>query len=191
MKGNVEKLTLLSIITVIALLITVAMASAGPTYIRGTYALTGFTSCSTAGGPAGVSISESDYIFNKDGTGSATGVIRNIAANAEGKIVNPGFATFELTFTYGVTKEGDITFAYPNGGNKVYRGPEGHQWWVQWDAAPSHGVISPDGKTMTISCGPPVQLTVVGVGGENPPSSLVVGTTTAYCITTLSGMKVK
>ena len=191
MKGNIKKLTLLAIITVTVLFITVVMASAGPTYIKGIYALTGFTSCSTGGGPAGVSISEGDYTFNRNGTGSATGVIRNIAPDAQGKIVTPGFASFEVTFTYEVTKEGDITFGYPNGGNKVYRGPEGHQWWVQWDVGPSHGVISPDGKTMTITCGPPVQLTVVGVGGENPPLNLVVGTTTASCITTFSGMKVK
>ena len=190
MKGNIKKLSILVGVPVIVLFIMVVTASAGPTYIKGTYALTGFTSCSTGGGPAGVSISEGDYTFNRDGTGSATGVIRNIAANAQGKIVNPGFATFEVTFTYEVTKEGDITFGYPNHGNKVYRGPEGHQWWVQWDAGPSHGVISPDGKTMTISCGPPVQLTVVGVGGENPPPSLVVDTT-AYCITTLSGMRIR
>ncbi len=190
MKGNVRTLALF-VISLVAMFVMAGIASAGPTYIKGTYALTGFTSCSTGGGPAGVSISEGDYIFSKDGTGSATGVIRNIAADAQGKIVNPGFATFEATFTYTVTKEGDITFAYPNGGNKVYRGPEGHQWWVQWDAAPSHGVISPDSKTMTITCGPPVLLTVIRVGGENPPATLVPNVTTASCITTLSGMKVK
>ncbi len=190
MKTNVRTSTVL-VISLVTLFVMVGTASAGPTYIKGTYALTGFTSCSTGGGAAGVSISEGDYIFNKDGTGSATGAIRNIAPDAQGKISVPGFATFEATFTYEVTKEGDITFAYPNGGNKVYRGPEGHQWWVQWDAGPSHGVISPDGKTMTITCGPPIVLTVKEVGGENPPASLVPGTTTASCITTFSGMKVK
>ncbi len=189
MKRNVRILSVL-VVSLMATFVMVGAASARPTFIMGQYALTGFTSCSTGGGQAGLSISENDYIFNKDGTGSAMGVIRNLAPDAQGKISVPGSATFELTFTYEVTKEGDITFSYPYGGQKVYRGPEGSQWWVQWDGAPSHGVISPDSKIMTISCGPPVQLTVIGVGGVNPPPSLVVGTT-AYCITTLSGMKVK
>jgi hypothetical protein len=190
MKGNIRTLGVF-VVSLLLIFVMAGMASAGPTHIKGIYALTGFNSCSVGGAPAGLSIYEADYTFNRDGTGSATAIIRSLSApDAQGK-VTASSVTAEVTFTYEVTREGDITFGYPNHGNKVYRGPEGHQWWVQWDAGPSHGVISPDGKTMTISCGPPVQLTVVGVGGENPPSYLVVDTTTAYCITTLSGMRIK
>ena len=68
MKGNVRTLAVF-VISLVTMFVMAGTASAGPTYIKGIYALTGFTSCSTGGGPAGVSISEGDYTFNKDGTG--------------------------------------------------------------------------------------------------------------------------
>jgi len=183
MKGNIRTLGVF-VVSLLLIFVMAGMASAGPTHIKGIYALTGFNSCSVGGAPAGLSIYEADYTFNRDGTGSATAIIRSLSApDAQGK-VTASSVTAEMTFTYEVTKEGDITFGYPNHGNKVNRG----QWWMQWDAGPSHGVISPDGKTMTITCGPPVQLTVVDVGGTNAPN--LVGTT-AYCVTTLSGMRIK
>ena len=81
MKGNIKKLSILVGIPIMALFIVVVMASAGPAIpygIKGVYAVTGFTSCSVGGGPAGPGIMEGDYTFRNNGTGSATGWIRNI-----------------------------------------------------------------------------------------------------------------
>ena len=201
MKGNGKKLAVFVIVAALAVFMAVATASADPKddhALKGQYAFSGPGHCVVS--PAGFGdnytpnvpdivfassqIWEGVYTFNRDGTGSATAIIRSLSApDAQGK-VTASSVTAEMTFTYEVTKEGDITFGYPNHGNKVNRG----QWWMQWDAGPSHGVISPDGKTMTITCGPPVQLTVVDVGGTNAPN--LVGTT-AYCVTTLSGMRIK
>jgi hypothetical protein len=147
--------------------------------IKGVYAVTGFSSCS----PDGLGVMEADYTFSNDGTGSATqGVVRNIDASGGWS------AAFEAIFTYEVTHEGKIKFGYPWHGLKVYRTyPNGEVWWLQWDAGPSHGVISPDGKTITITCGPPVKLTVVAVSDNAPP---IVGMQ-ASCVTTAVGVRLK
>jgi hypothetical protein len=174
MKGNMNKLALVVIIAAIPMLIAVATASAGSTYIKGNYALSGFTSCSVAGSPADPGILEADYTFNKNGTGSATGWVRSIPT--------PMVSWVTLEFTYTVTKEGDIEFAYPSGGFKIYLQDKTTEI-MQWDIAMSHGVISPDGKTMTISCGPPKVLTVI-----DSPMGPPVGTQ-GYCTTTLAGMR--
>jgi hypothetical protein len=178
MKGNIKKLSVLVGVLVIALFIMVVMASAGPAIpysIKGVYAVTGFTSCSIAGGPAGPGIMEGDYTFRKDGTGSATGWIRNIP---------PMHMYYTVDFTYAVTQDGDITFTYPNppGGTKVYF-PDKTREIMQWDGGPSHGVISPDGKTITITCGPPILLTVID--SPNGPSVGTVGD----CVTSAVGMR--
>jgi hypothetical protein len=90
-----------------------------------------------------------------------------------------------LAFTYTVT-EGCIEFDYTSsGGFKVY-GPDKETFLFQWNAAMSHGVISPDGKTMTISCGPPNYLTVIDSAGDELPPVGAVG----YCVTSLAGMQV-
>ncbi len=161
-------------ISVIGLSLMAGLGSAGPTSIRGNYALSGFSSCSVAGSPADPGILEADYTFNKDGTGSATGVVRSIPT--------PTVMYVTLEFTYTVT-HGDIEFAYPSGGFKVYADPDHQTYIMQWDKAMSHGVISPDGKTMTISCGPPKVLTVI-----DSPLGPPVGTE-GYCVTTLVGMR--
>ena len=176
MKGNIEKLSVLVGVPVIALFIMVVMASAGPAIpygINGVYAVTGFTSCS----PTGQGIMEADYTFSNDGNGSATGVVRNIDASG-GLSLN-----ITVNFTYTVTKEGRIEFAYPSGGFNVSL-PDG-TYLMTWDSGPSHGVISPDGKTITISCGPPVYLMVLGPDGKPVPK------TETYCITTAVGMRIK
>ena len=178
MKKNIKKLSVLVGVPVIALFIMVVMASAGPAIpygIHGEYAVTGFTSCS----PTGQGIMEVDYTFSNDGTGSATGWVRNIPPNPQ---VTHMYITLE--FTYTVTKEGRIEFGYPWGGFKVYA-PDKTTELMQWDTAMTHGVISPDGKTITISCGPPAVVMVLGPDGKPVPG------TETYCITTLAGMRMK
>ena len=168
MKRNAEKLTVFLIIAALSIFMAVATASADPTFIKGHYALSGFTSCSIAGSPADPGILEADYTFNKNGTGSATGWVRMIPT--------PNYSYVTLDFTYTVT-EGRIEFAYPWGGFKVYA-PDKATLIMQWDAAMSRGAISPDGETMTISCGPPNKLHPIGSEVE------------AFCVTTLVGMRV-
>ncbi len=174
MKGNINKLALVMIIAAIPMLIVVATASAGPTSIKGNYALSGFSSCSVGGSPADPGVLEAEYTFNRDGTGSAIGLIRGIPT--------PTVMYVTLEFTYTLT-QGDIEFDYPSGGFKVYADPDYKIYIMQWDKAMSHGVISPDGKTMTISCGPPKVLTVID-SPLGPPVN-----TQGYCVTTLVGMR--
>jgi hypothetical protein len=80
MKRN-AKLTVFLIVAALSIFMAAASASAGPTSIKGHYALSGFTSCSFVGpqgelSPANPGILEADYTFNLDGTGSATGWVR-------------------------------------------------------------------------------------------------------------------
>jgi len=174
MEGNIKKLSVIVGVPVIALFMMVVMASAGQTNIKGNYALSGFSSCSVGGSPADPGIVEADYTFNIDGTGSATGVVRSIPT--------PTVMYVTLEFKYTVTR-GDIEFTYPDGGFKIYADPDHQTYIMQWDKAMSHGVISPDGKTMTISCGPPTVLTVID-SPLGPPEG-----TQGYCVTTLAGMR--
>ncbi len=188
MKRNIKKLSVLVGVPVIALFMIVVMASAGPAIpygIKGVYAVTGFSSCSVGGGPAGPGMIEADYTFRNDGTGSATGWLRSISPT--------NYVYFTVDFTYAVTQDvlevdaiKNIAFTYPNstGGIKVYT-PDKTMEIMQWSGGPSHGVISPDGKTITISCGPPVVIEVI-----ESPLGPPVGTV-ADCVTTLAGMRIE
>ena len=71
MKRNAEKLTVFLMIAALSIFMAVATASADSTFIKGHYALSGFSSCSVAGSPAEPGILEADYTFHKNGTGSA------------------------------------------------------------------------------------------------------------------------
>jgi len=175
MKEKIMKLSVLVGIPVMALFIMVGMASADRAFqhhIKGVYAVTGFSSCDT-GAP---SIVEADYTFRHDGKGSiSNGVIRNL----------PGpVLTMEAEFEYTVNKEGRIEIEYNGVGLKisVKDGPD----LMTFDKGPSHGVISPDNKTITISCGPPVVLKVIERFDNGPP----VGTE-SDCITSLSGVRIR
>ena len=179
MKGKVMKLSVLVGVPVIALFIMVGMASADRAlhhHIKGVYAVTGFSSCD----PASPGIMEADYTFRIDGTGSISGVGRSIAASGGSS------NAFWADFTYTVTKEGRIEFEYPfpPGGLKVDFDNDGVPD-VTMDAGPSHGVISPDGNMITISCGPPVSLWVI----DPDTGDQVAGP--VWCVTTLAGMRIR
>jgi len=180
MKGNIKKLSVLMVVPVIALFIMVGMAWAHlpfPYYIKGVYKVTGFSSCN----PAELGIMEAEYTFKYDGTGSIIGVGRSIS----GSPPVGSSSSFTADFNYTVTKGGRIEFEYPfpPGGLKVDFNNDGEPD-VTMDGGPSHGVISPDGNTITISCGPPVALRVIDKDG-NPVSPEV------WCVTTLSGMRIR
>jgi hypothetical protein len=138
--------------------------------IKGLYAVTGFSTCS----PTGPGIFEGDYTFHNDGTGTAVGWVRMIIPGTPG--ANPatiGIALgFSLAFTYEVDKLGKIAFHYEQG-FELSNG-------IIWDQGPSHGAISPDGKTITITCGPPKVLTQVQPGNTG---------TMANCVTSAVGIR--
>ncbi len=183
MKGNIKKLSALVGVPVIALFMMVVMASAGPAIpygINGVYAVTGFSSCD----PTSQGIAEITYTFRKDGTGSFSGIGHMISASG-----GSSNATV-CDFTYTVTKEGRIEFQYPfpPGGVRVgYVDEDGvfHYTGPTMDRGPSHGFISPDDKTITITCGPPVSLNVI----DPDTGATLFGP--VWCITSLSGMRVK
>ncbi len=187
MKGMIKKFSVIVGISIVALLIMVGMALAGPSahdphyYIDGGYAVTGFSSCD----PANPGIMEADYTFRHDGTGSIKGVGRNIMT--QGQAVVGSGAIFTGEFTYTITKEGRIEFEYPfpPGGLKVDFGSDG-TIDVTMDGGPSHGVISPDHKTITISCGYPIPLYPI-----NPDTGKKICDCPVWCITTLSGMRIR
>ena len=182
MKRNIKKLSVLVGVPVIALFIMVVMASAGPAIpysIKGVYAVTGISTCN----PASPGIMEANYTFKNDGTGSFSGVGRNIDASGGSSVA------FMCDFTYTVTKEGRIEFKYPYppGGIKVGSVDADGVFhsFMTMDGGPSHGVISSDDKTITISCGPPVYLRVID------PDTGVLGPDKVWCITTLAGIRIK
>jgi hypothetical protein len=188
MKEKIMKLSVLVGFPVIAMLIMVGMATADPALpwsIKGVYAVTGLSACSPQlNPPSAVSpgIMEGNYTFRTDGTGSIdNGVVRNIP---------PGLTyAVRAEFTYTVTKEGRIEFQYPfpPGGYQVgYVDDDGvFQIFFTLNAAPSHGVISPDRKTITISCGPPWSLWQIDNAGEKKEG------TEMYCVTSLTGIRIK
>jgi hypothetical protein len=208
MKGNMKRLSVLVGVLAMAIFVMVVMASADgpatpwgmrlPVYphaIRGVFAVTGFSTCS----PVGPGNFEADYTFNGDGTGSVTnGFVRSIswaninwenAPAAKPMVVNAGFSHYTVNFKYTVTHEGRITFEYPWGGNHIVKKDADDNltlWELTWNLGPGHGVISPDGKTITITCGPPVVLEVV----ESTNPGMPVGTK-ASCVTTGVGIRLK
>lgn len=149
--------------------------------IKGVYAVTGITICN----PSSPSVFEAEYTFRGNGTGSVHGVSRSLSVNATPPpAANGGYMNFTATFEYDVTHDGRITFQYPTGGNTVVS-PDGTKS-ITWDKGPSHGVISPDGKTITITCGPPVSLAVLKSSGSGVPAP----GTPANCITSAVGVRV-
>jgi hypothetical protein len=183
MKRNAEKLTAFLIIAAMTMFITGAIASANDhdwkRTIQGQYAVTGFSSCD----PASPGIMEAIYTFRHDGTGSATGDGRRISASGESS------DSFQLDFHYTVTEEGRIEFQYPfpPGGIRVGYYDENEVFHVvmTMDGAMSHGYISPDGKTITIQCGPPKYLTAIDPETGNSVFGPV------WCITSVAGMRIK
>ena len=181
MKRNIKKLSVLVGVPVIALFIMVIMASAGPAIpygINGVYEVTGVTTCD----PTSPGIAEITYTFRKDGSGSFSGIGRSIGASGGSSNAS------RCDFTYTVTKEGRIEFKYPfpPGGVKVESVDEdGVTHTTTMNGGPSHGVISSDDKTITISCGPPVFLKVID------PVSGVTLFEPVWCITTLAGIRIK
>jgi hypothetical protein len=122
MQGNIKKLTLLTIISVIALFIlsaTLAAAQPAPRFLHGRYAASGVESCVTAicgFAPNGVplyaidgawfdstNIHQDYFTFEHNGTGTASGtLLANIGYNPTMPTTTPsvGLITYSYSFTY-------------------------------------------------------------------------------------------
>lgn len=177
MKGNGKKLGVFVMIAAIAMFAGVSTASAWwwPYHnaIEGVFAVTGISSCSPEDIPASPGVFEGDYTFRPDGTVSVSnGFVRNIPGVAPTTPVSG-------EFKYTVTRAGRIEFQYPEGGF-AFGG-------VHLNMGPSHGVISEDGNTITITCGPPVGplwLIDDSTGGKIPGTDM-------WCVTTFSGIRLR
>lgn len=181
MKGNIKKLSVLVVISVIALIITVTMAPAEGKTIKGTYAFTGSATLLYAAGGFDANLSpigdwttaaqswEGFYTFNGDGTGLITGTVHDFAATpspapADLPPVSADAIGHTEGFNYTVTNGGKITFTMIHGS---YIGT--------WIAPPSlvgqffyadtqgswSGVISQDGKTIVVTWGAPLVFDVL------------------------------
>ncbi len=183
MNGKIKKFSVLVGVPVIALFVIVNMASADQDdqkyhyYIDGVYAVTGTSSCD----PTSPGIFDVDYTFRNDGSGSLSGVGRNISASGG------SHSTISADFTYTITKEGRIEFEYlwPPGGMKVDFNNDG-VIDVTMNAGPSHGVISPDHKTISITCGHPIPLYPI-----DPLTGLKLCECPVWCITSLVGIRIR
>jgi hypothetical protein len=180
-----KKLAVLMMIPALAMFMVPAMVSADDHGyarhgIHGLYAVTGFSTCN----PTGPGIVEGDWKFNYNGTGSAHGVVRSLSVNAPPPPAASGsYMNFTVTFEYDVTRDGRITFQYPSHGLTLVS-PDGSKS-ITWDKGPGHGAISRDGETITITCGPPVELSVYQSSGTGvPPKG-----TPANCVTTAVGVR--
>lgn len=181
MKG---KIAVFVSVAALAMFIAVSTASARGLHpihnaIKGQYAATGSSQCTTAvegfeGLPptpkgdywsVGMSTIIAIYTFNLDGSGSMEGINRIMLLpggftlidgvdvpndKPMGVVINR--ASYD--FTYTVTDEGLITFNVVPG--TFHLGGDDCS-----DAIAKHGVISGDGKTIVIECGPPLLLNVV------------------------------
>jgi hypothetical protein len=174
MKENSKKLTVFVIIAALAVFMVVATASARGLHpihnaIKGKYAATGSSQCTTAldgfdenltpigdNWSVGTSTSLTIYTFNLDGSGSMEGINRimyfpgGMTDKPMGVVMDP----YSYDFTYTVTDKGLITFTVVPGTFQLGGG-------LCADAIAKHGVISGDGKTIVIECGPPLLLNAV------------------------------
>ena len=192
MKGNIKKLALVVIMTAIPMLIAVATASAGGKTIQGDYAGTAIAQCLIA--PMGfdantlipipipglgveavaqTATEELVYTFNRKGTGSVTGVMHyNQLPNADLKVPPAaGSGNVSYDFTYTVAAPGDITLELASNSSQCVTFVSGSTNGTSClDNIANHGVISQDGKTITVTCGPPLLLNALDANGNPTPT---------------------
>jgi hypothetical protein len=189
MKEKIMKLSILVGIPVMTLLIMVGMASADRAFhhgINGVFAVSGISSCSPAGSASPVSpgVFDGDYTFRPDGTVSVSnGFMSNLP------LAGPTMPV-RGAFKYTVTREGRIEFQYPEYGFQIGYEENGNIIYlpVFLNLGPSHGVISMDGKTITITCGPPIgPLWLVDQDGTRLPDP----NPDLWCVTSYTGVRIK
>jgi len=201
MKGHINKLVLLMIITVIASFIlaaTVLADAPGHRAIRGQYAATGFQTCLLAqcgflgnyvpraasygfGSTQSLSI-EGVFKFKADGTGTASITKRSINFAPTLPTIpsaSAGVVIDTWTFTYTVAGDGSYTME-----------PDPETYISTWTLGPYvpssytmsgwlfNGTITPDGKTITLNTGIPTVATLDPpiVGPPCPNAQLICNT---------------
>ncbi len=211
MKGNGKKLAVFVIVAAITMFIAIPMASADPKddhALKGQYAFSGPGNCviSTTGfgvnyvpnGGASVfaasQIWEGVYTFNRDGSGSIKASQRSVDLPTFGI----GTANLSWDFKYKMTdKDRFITYL-----------PDGSYDKVEWTAGsncdsngkncatfyfdiegPCEGVVSRDGDTITMTCGPPTKLILCAPGPLPPPPCTLIAFE-AYCSFSHVGIRV-
>ncbi len=189
MKENSKKLASVMIIAAIPMLIAVATASAKSKTIQGDYAFTGSgggvfailgfnDSLQPNGGVAGPWFmgpnSWSGVLsFNKDGTGSLTGIFNVVSlySSAIGAPpdVEAGNVSWDFTYTM---DNGNITFTYVKGSYELNwtSGPNAGKTFYINVTQPWDGVISSDGKNIAVWWGPPLILELTADKANTTPT---------------------
>ena len=206
MKGNINKLALGVIIATIPMLITVAMASAVGKTIQGNYAFTGSGACvfgilglndslqpnGGAAGPwfTGAQTWSGVLTFNKDGTGSLTGIHRVVDLVYSSAIGSPPDAqsgNVSWDFTY-IVDNGNITFTYVTGSYELdwTDGPNAQSKVYINITQPWDGVISSDGKIIAVFWGAPLILEITADKANTNKTGVEV-----ICNSELHGFKIK
>jgi len=177
MKGNIKKLALLMIITVIAPFILAATVTANPPFphaIRGQYAATGGGSCITAlcgfgdnfvplplGDTQNLwlvqSLSyEAVFTFEHDGTGTVSETNRYIAVLSPSPLPSAGTQVTTWSFAYTIDHDGMINIiGDPTTFNATWISGTSKNRTGYGQCQIRAGSISPDGKTITLNGGEP------------------------------------
>jgi len=204
MKGNIRKLSLLMVITVIALFIMAVMASADPAFpraLQGQYAVTGAGTVLFA--PLGftTNLTPKDaaegnwifqtfntcgvYTFNLDGTGRAEIQARGFTFPFTAPNPNPppprvpfppGVGASSIVFSchYTITDDGKITITADPGTYVMTPTTGPPSPPFRWDGLKISGFISGDGKMIVANSGAPDIMTIVPPVGPYPPTSQIV-----------------
>ena len=204
MKGNIKRSTVLVIMVAIAMFIMVGMAWAKSKTIQGDYAFTGSgtnliailgfnDSLQPNGGAAGPWFIAPNFwsgvqSFNKDGTGSVTGIFRTVDlySSAIGAPPDVGSANVSWDFTY-TLDNGNITMTYVTGSYEGdwTSGPNAPGKLYTNLLQPSYGTISPDGKIIAEFWGPSLLELTSDKANTTPTGVQVISNAT------LQGFKIK
>jgi len=212
MKGNIKKLVVLMIITVIAPFIMAVMAFAGPTFpqsLQGQYALT--AAGTTLIAPLGFDKNlipinalqgawilqtfnnSGVYTFNIDGTGRAE--IQSRSFTFPFTIPNPnpppptmpippsvGGAKIVFSFHYTITDDGKITITGDPGTYVITPTTGPPSPPTRWNGLKVSGFISYDGKMIVGNTGVPDIWEIVPPAGTWPPTTQIVANNTVVMI---------
>ena len=179
MKVNIKRFAVIVVITVMATFMMTAVASAGSLKTQGQYVSTGSGSCLLAmigfdetGVPKGVSsglwliqtfTSEGVWTFERDGTGSFTGLNRSVTPpyNPPSGAYPPSVGAHSVLFDFQYTVADGVMSITADPGTYVIQ-------WIYGPTAPKKyhldgfsrtGAITPDGKTITLNGGVPDKMT--------------------------------
>jgi hypothetical protein len=204
MKGNIKKLAVLVIITVIVPFIIAVTAFAGPPFphsLQGQYAVAGSgaflfaplgfdTNLNAKNAAEGNWILQTlntggVYTFNLDGTGGAAIEARGLVFPFTAPNPNPppprvpfppgvGKSSIVFSFHYTMTDDGKITITADPGTYVTTPIIGPPMPPIHWDGLKLEGFISGDGKMIVGNSGPPDIMSIVPPAGPYPPTSQII-----------------